>query len=391
MSSTLTLCDSETGIGLATRLARNGNISKIHHSLDHNYLSQSRNPSVIGKLAMLDQYDLIINQTSTYQDVPHGMCNSPFCQLIEKNTQYFFQVLDLLKLPNCFEIITDYESLITTCKRGELLRLEPLQGTERVGYSFETLTKQNEPLTSLAASQSVLPALVFPSSIDCYVTGWFNGKSFSFFTLSLSQNRDYDGERGPQCLPHRARGRVTIRLTDCDMIRPFEALNGLLQKVGYWGPLTFCYVASEKCFNVTRIVPRFFIYEIFELTKLNEFDLLWNLHQGNTIELSDQYAISIALCCYSYPGVSVFSLPDGAERHAFVDNVSTPGKLATSDLWLGQVTARAATVHEARRRVYRTIKNSVLSPDVFYRTDIGYDVEFKLSKLAEWGMINALA
>lgn len=391
MSSTLTLCDSETGIGLATRLARNGNISKVYHTQDSDYLSHSRNPSIVGKLAILDQYDLILNQSSSYQDVPHGMCNSPFCKLVERNTKYFFEILDLLKLPNCFNIITTLEDLELLCARGEQLRLEPLQGMERTGYSLETLTKQNEPLTSLAASQNVLPALVYPLGIECFVTGWFNGVSFSFYTLSFSQSRDYDGERGPQCHPYRSRGRVTIRLTDCDMIRPFERLNGLLQKVGYWGPLTFVYSASEKQFYVTKILPRFFTYEIFELTKLTEFDLLWKFRQAQPIELSDQYAISVTLCCYSYPGVSVLRLPEGAERHAFIDNVSAPGRVATSDLWLGQVTARAQSVHEARRRVYRTINNSVLSPDVFYRTDIGYDTEFKLSQLAEWGMINALA
>ena len=329
MGSTLILCDGHNGIGLAKRLARNGTVCKVHIQPDQGYLLDSANPSVIGKLSMLEQYDLILNQTNGFTDTPHTMCNSPFCQLVQNEKDYFTEVAKLLDV-----------KIAVTCD--------------------------------------------FP----LFVTGWFDGETFRTFTASISYNREHDGGRGRKSLPFQAFGRVTWHLPECDLTRPLTTITKLLQKVAYHGPITFVYEIAPDGFYLLMILPQFFTYETFELFRGNEFDLLWQLKMKQPIELTDQYAISVSILCYGKPQTKVVEFDDGAERHTFLDNLGLPQMLATNDPWLGQVTARSQTVHEARRRAYRTVQNCICTPDVFYRTDIGCDVESKISKLKEWGHVH---
>lgn len=391
MGSVLLLCDEQNGIGLARRLAQNGTVCKVY-APDQNCLLNTTNPTVIGKLTMLEQYDIILNQTHHCESLPYAMTNSPFCQLVEHNFKYFQTFAEVAKLQT--PLFQHVDTPTALPQRGERLHLEPLHGTDRSGYSFDTLTTENTPITTLAVSQSgVLPALLYtlPEGVRCYVTGWFNGEDFAFFTLSFLNLRDHDGERGPQALPHRSRGRITLALPTCDLTKPFLNLNPFLKRVDFWGPLTLEFHVSASGILLLRAIPRFFAYETFELFKQSEFDLLWQLKTKQALTPSDQYAISISLLCYSYPGVAVLNPDEGAEKHLFLDNIGEAKSIASSDLWLGQATARSHTIHEARRRAYRTIRNITLCSDVFYRTDIGCDVEAKISQLKELGVIHAAA
>ena len=54
---------------------------------------------------------------------------------------------------------------------------------------------------------------------------------------------------------------------------------------------------------------------------------------------------------------------------------------------IGCITARGATINEARRRVYRTIRNTVQSDIVQFRQDIGQIEDEQIKQLREWGWL----
>ena len=92
-----------------------------------------------------------------------------------------------------------------------------------------------------------------------------------------------------------------------------------------------------------------------------------------------------------WQGVQVIDVPKEADKHVWLadvmkENGGTP-VLAGVDGVIGCITAKGSDVHEARRRVYRTIRSICITDDVQYRTDIGDGVEDAKRKLTEWGWL----
>jgi phosphoribosylamine-glycine ligase len=158
-----------------------------------------------------------------------------------------------------------------------------------------------------------------------------------------------------------------------------------------------------------EFTPRFgydAIYAMTELCRKPFFDYLWKLQLKQSLpSFREEYAIAVRLSMPPYPfgdipelkhyfkmyeGVQVLQVPKEAERHIhYYDVQSISGKMCMAgiDGALGCVTARGATIRECQRRVYRTIKNIVISKDVQYRSDIGSDWQKDIDQLKEWGWL----
>lgn len=338
MGSVLILSKNTEGIPLAHHLASCGSVVKVvADNLNSTVLLGLTNPAVISTLKMLEQYDLIIDTGSHSSDI----------------------------------VKTEGYSVIGGCSIGRRL-VEDAQYLEKVLRLIECKQDKNT------------------DPIDYFLlTGWFNGKEFSFFTITLSTDRLCEGDKGRFI---GAMGRVTYRIKSDTLTKAtVERLKDLLIKVKFQGPVTFALNLTEKEVFVKHIVTTYLPIEVFELYKGKDFELLWKLKQQQQIELKDEYAICSKLIIEQANGGRLIEVDPMAFPHVCYQDLKGDCTSSFSGPVVCLVTARSPQVFEARRRVQRTIKNIIRSKDIQYRNDIGSNSEQIIQRINEWEVVNATA
>lgn len=343
MASILMLSRANEGIPLANRLAQEGHICKIF-SLEYEGLMQNgHNPSYIkDPFSLLEQFDLVLSTTAGLGDMAE------------------------------------------TCKE---------RGKPTIGGSFNDKMELdqeycNSVISLLYPNVKDLPAGM---GIKICVTGWFNGKGFLSFSHSLKYDKMMEHNRGVDINT----GCVTWICKENRLIKEsLIPLIDLLTKVTYVGPITIDLAVFEDTvipLNFTTTLDTSF-YSFLELVKCSTWDILWKCTLEDTIQQvrETDFSISVNLSIPPYPYLNT----EGYEPLESYLNIPPPARPHTFCFpqvngFLGYICARGESINEARRRVYRTINNIVLSDSIQYRSDIGYNFEDKFQQLKQWGWLNA--
>lgn len=310
MSSALVLSKNSNGVPLAHRLGSEGCVTKLlfDNQQYNSILLGLQNPVVIPSLRMLEQYDLIIDTGTKSSDsvISEGhtiLGGGPFGRRLDEDEVY----------------------------RAKVLKLVP-------------------------SLYTALPT----TSLNTFVTGWFNAEEFSFFTYSISYDRLCESHKG-RIVP--GMGRVTHQ---CPKRLEFDGLIPLLKKLNYLGPVS---IALDHSWISTTILP----IEVFELYKQKSFDLLWALKSKQPIDLRDEFGVAYRLVLDRQIDTKAIEVETAAFPHVCYEECDGNGLACGTDICV--VTARSNQVFEARRRAMRTIKRIVKTFDIQYRCDIGCDID----------------
>ena len=242
--------------------------------------------------------------------------------------------------------------------------------------------------------QSVIDILYTPpieqlGGRDILTTGWFNGNAFTFYYHTFEYDRLMEHDRGmiiqnPNYISFICKEDRLVKET-------LLPLKELLIKVKYLGPITVKFHVCKDGKTFLRFTPLLdlTLYPFLELCKSNIWNLLWKCSQGKDgVFCREDIAISINLSVPPYPYTTEFKYevkeffnPPGAAMQHIYSQPESKG-------FIGYITARGENINEARRRVYRTINNSIdNNPNIQFRSDIGYDFEDKVNLLKEWGWL----
>jgi len=340
MASILITTNKGKGTSLALRLAHEGHIVKMYADkpITEGFMQGMKNPSVIASLKLLDQFDLVLDDGTGNPSVDYDIQESgrpvigggPFPSKL-MNIDYVNKIKTVLCLP------------------------------------------------------SIEPSL---EGIKVFTYAWFDGNRFDYTTHAIVTNKFLDNNRGPST---ECSGVVLTRGESDKLstiaLNPFE---DLLRKVEYIGPFGVeTLLHGEKSFYGS--IKAGFIYDVFptsfELIKGSLFDFLWKFFlKEERLPISNEYALSVRLSVPPYPYNQgkdenynpYISVPEPAKPHVWLDG---------HDSIIGCITARGATINEARRRVYRTIRNTVQSDIVQFRQDIGQIEDEQIKQLREWGWL----
>lgn len=421
MASVLLMSKQGDGVPLLIRMAQQGHVCKtyVQDRRAKKSLRNFRNPSVIGQPKMLEQYDLIIYDMAGLGEQADSMKEQGLFILgggklndsLELDRSYGEKVArSLLKVqvPEGKLVRSEQDAVSFLEGAGKAMVLKPLDN-KLPSLTLVSKDKENTTLLSLVQvhSRELLPG-IFQERIDgieISTEGWFNGEEFVCFNHTVEKKRLMEGDKGPQtgCMGNVVWVCARDRLVE-DCLLPMQPL---LQKARYLGPLDVNCICTETEAYFLEFTPRIgydAIQALSELMRTDLFEFMWQIaSKGDNIKLRDDYGIAVRLTMPPYPskdyqaldlldGTRVVDVPREAMKHTFLSDVARrDGKLVMAgvDGVVGCTTARSNTVHEARRRAYRTIRNISLTDDLQYRKDIGLDVEDKVGKLKQWGWLDA--
>ena len=341
MVSILILSNHYEGVPLAIRLSEEGHICKVHFNGSNNYLKNSTNPSIVANpKKLIEQYDLILQFPYSGQE-----------DLI-KEAKELNKVTLGGKFNNKLYTEVEYINSIRDMLHPEVTLIE------------------NEEFLNLA------------------ITAWFYHGEITVSYLSFPYTKFMERDKGYTAM----QGMVTqsIDLNSKLIKQTFTCLIPLLEKVKYTGPLTLhLNLSKDNCLwlNFNPFIDETF-YSFIELLKCSTFDFLYKVLQGKgDTALREDVSISCCLSIPPYPYEFPYEkmlevkdyvdVPKPAIPHSYLLPLTLTG-------FLGFLTARGGNVNEARRRLYRTVNNSVLNNTVQYRSDIGLTYDVAFNKLKEW-------
>lgn len=422
MASVLIVSKYGDGVPLALRMVEERNIVKmyIQDQRAKGSLEGFKNPSTISRLAMPEQYDLVLfdmvglgeRADRLKEQGRTVMGGGTFNDNLELDRAYGEKVASQLmavQVPKTVRVQTSEECLkhLETAAGPQVIK--PLDN-KAPSLTLVSSDDRNRTLISLVKhlKDAVTPAIVQEriDGVEVSTEGWFDGKDWvpQLFNHTMEEKRLMEGRRGPQtgCM-----GNVVWMTNDeGDEIvkRTLVSLTPLLQKIEYVGPLDVNCIATEKELYFLEFTARFgydALQALLELIKDNLFDILWGVatRSHKHLRVIDEYAIAVRLSMPPYPyeegcdilkGAQVVAVPDEAKRHVMLSDVMMNEQgvvMVGVDGVVGCVTARGSTIQEIRRRAYRTINNIVLHDDVQYRKDIGAGVENSIERLKTWGWI----
>lgn len=242
------------------------------------------------------------------------------------------------------------------------------------------------------------------SGVEISTEGWFNGSSWiEPFNHTFESKRFLNGDVGPNtgCM-----GNVVWAIDKPEKDRFVQILKRLtpfLKAADYRGPIDLNTMANADGVFALELTPRFgydaieALYTLFEQNQLGE--MLSELANGTLSELPvarAEFGIAVRLSVPPYPhrkadkrdrGMPI-KFPD-SPANFFLTDVYLNNDMflwAASDGVLAKVTARAKSIKEARARVYKLVR-SVRAQGLQYRTDIGLDLDKKISQLENWGYL----
>jgi hypothetical protein len=338
MASILLLSDKGRILPIGGWLKNEGHIVKcwVRHGGDE-LLRGSRNPSRVTQYSrMLEQYDLVLSETG----------------------------------------LTDQSDEIRKAGKTSLgcnPVVEKLMQDK--GYQekvLEYLIGKREPL----------------SGIHVRLTGWLSASGFSpLILLALPSYHFMDRDKGQVT---EGMGSLVVYLQGesklTQTLLPFEEF---LVKAKYQGPFTVTLQVKGELWNIQQVDSHFIPEDVLagaELLKGSLFEFLFDLlEQGKEGKAWTGLGISVKVTVPPWPYLGEIikagyvDVPEPARKH-----------FSVADQWLGVLgvaTSRGEDVREARRRVYRTISNSVRDPRVQYREDIGVGADKDLETLRSWGWL----
>ena len=337
MASILLLSERGRTLPIAGRLKNEGHLVKVWiQQAPEEVLKGSRNPSrVQNPTKLLEQFDLILSEPTL--GVQAEAIQSSGKQVLGSN-----MVID--------KLVRD--------KQYQIKVLEFLLGKQ-------------EPLVGLSVRLS----------------GFMGPEGFnSLFMLSLPCYGFMDRDKG---LRTEGMGSLVVFLNEGDkltkILLPFEAY---LQKAKYQGIFNASLSIKGDLWNIafmdTYLVPEDILAGA-EMLKTSLFDFLFGLLDGKEGKAWPGLGLSVGLSVPPWPYIGspvtgeYLTIPGPAEKHVSLSHLYLG--------CLGVVTSKGQDVREARRRVYRTVENSVTSPMVQYREDIGIGAEKDLATLREWGWL----
>lgn len=238
-----------------------------------------------------------------------------------------------------------------------------------------------------------------PSNI--HISCWFNGVDFVFpAVISVNENRFMEDDRGAVvdsmgctlciCNPNK-------RMFTETMVK----FKDLLRKVSYCGFFTLECTTNQGNIKVIKIEPYFKYDLLYAFLEGTQGELGRTLHEiaiggKKEFKFPEMYAIAVRISIPPYPYSHVKSKKvklDGVcsanEKHIWLQNTvrSKHGLVVSNGDYgvIATVTARGCSVHECRKRVYRTIENLYIK-EMQFRRDIGVNVKatFDVLKKGEW-------
>lgn len=352
MSSAIVLAKTGEGTFLASRLANEGHVTRVFvENGEPSYVGYS-NPSRMVKL----------------KDLPYDI---------------------LVAGDGSLEVPTD----------------QPVIGSNEFTLRFYNVEQyHNDVLQYLMDQDSLHPE---DSSLDQFtlVTLWYSqGELVPVSFLHLVYSRMLEGGRGCQ-IPAFGQG-VATKLWPAErlLVPLMPRLNELMHKVQYTGPVVIRFHVDEDIVYYHGIDFRMYAAlhtGVFELVKLPLFDFLWRLSIGEQdIPVREDYALSLRLSTPPFPygldypvdGYQVINFEHQAMNHVYLDGLRQERGavlLAGNSGRIGWVTARGESVQEARRRLFRTVKNARPIPEVQYRRDVGNEMEELINLLDVGGWQDA--
>lgn len=227
---------------------------------------------------------------------------------------------------------------------------------------------------------SLVKALPEDGEDEFEVYRFFGSKGYlPFYILNKPSRRICEGEKGAFC---QSTGNVVRVEDEFKYSQAFEDIEGLLKKVGFIGLVGLEFKGSQ----VQSFIPSlnlgmlhaFLELCYFSLTELF-MSLLYDLPFTEKFRSGIGLSVMVSMPPFPFECFSLIPLEDVVVekeeymKHFFLDDVvKTPEGLFTgSNGLVGWSTAYGVNLREAKRRVYRTIKNVVKSPGLQYRKDIG--------------------
>lgn len=341
MASILMLSEEGSMLPIAGKLKAEGHIIKVHlNDTRQIILEDSKNPSKINSpTRLLEQFDLILAEGD--------------------------QVVPTLKIKS--------------------------EGKEVLGCSEVT----NTLVSNSSYRHSVLEFLNVPSNdmegILVRVTGFMSKEGLvPLIIVSLPSLFFMEKDKG-----FRTQGMGSLIVCQKEGSKLFEILHTFqdyLIRSKYTGPFSLALKVKGSLWAVsgiaTTLIPEDSL-AFFELLKGSAFNFLFNLESASYDDVWPGVGISVTLSVPPWPYY-------GNEVTVALEDIVNPPEPAAKHISLGDyrtgvigvVTAKGGDVREARRRVYRTIANSVISKEVQFREDIGVEQDKDLITLREWGWVS---
>jgi len=239
--------------------------------------------------------------------------------------------------------------------------------------------------------------------IEVSTEGWFNGKDWVYpFNHTFEKKRFLTGDLGQNT---GCQGNVVINAGKGDKLtkETVELLTPFLRKSKYRGPIDINTIVNEQGAFALELTPRFGYDAIEALIEGITEDvgrLFYEIAIGERDKMlfGTDVTIAVRLSIPPFPydnpskediGVPIFGITKDNRSHIFMTDVYRRGNdyfSAGGDNVLMKVTARGRSVSEARTRVYRTLKN-IMVTNKQYRTDIGQDTDKAIEKLKVWGYL----
>ena len=212
---------------------------------------------------------------------------------------------------------------------------------------------------------------------ELIISTWFDGEEFVYTGYYIDYERMSEGDRGPIM---DSMGYVLWKASPADeVLRSFIGLRKLLKDLDYAGPLTIGIVLTEDKIYMGQIRACFDHRHLLwhELVPKGLYQMFLSLSvEAEPTHLLDDYAIGVrCITLADQKGYRPnFKVDSGAEKHFYHDIA----------------TARGDSIQEARRRVYRTLKNVCAEDkEIMFRSDIGSGVEGKIGTLKRWGWLHS--
>ena len=416
MASILVVSKEGDGVPLALRLAQEGHICKMHikDSRAKHSLKGYKNPQVLSKLQMVEQFDLVLFDMVGLGDLAEKLKSEGRTVLgggaindkLELDRAYGSKVcstLTKLTIPPTIQVETK-EDLLKALEDDKPKVIKPDNNKST------TLTlvggKNNDTLRTIVNKFDDLCPCIIQDKIDgveVSTEGWFNGREFTAFNHTIEYKRLMEDDHGPQtgCM-----GNIVWSCGEDELVKQaLLPLTALLRKTDYIGPIDVnCIVNEDKAYFL-EYTARFgydAIQAYTELVRGGLFEFLWSVAtQGPMPRFSEDYAIAVRMSMPPYPtkvgaekneGVKVLDVTEGAKNHLYLADVQMNENeevLAGIDGVIGCATARGRTIKEVQKRALRTVREAVIHPDVQYRTDIGRNVDERIATLKTWEWLDA--
>jgi len=239
------------------------------------------------------------------------------------------------------------------------------------------------------------------ASSGVYMSCWFNGVDFVFpAVISINENKFMEDDRGAMvdsmgctlciCSPKKKAFTKTL-----------AKFKDLLRKVSYCGFFTLECAFDENSVEIVKIEPYFKYDLLYAFLEGTQGELGKTLHEiaiggKKEFKFPEMYAIAVRISIPPYPyshikskEAELIGVCPANEKHIWLQNTvrDRNGLVVSSGDYgvIATVTARGCSVHECRKRVYRTIENLYIE-EMQHRKDIGINAKatFETLKKGEW-------